>query len=69
MLVEDTDVRVKVLDAHPNAQALFAKAVDEYIDECEGGDQLKRLLDAIKFSQIGQVQAKFSELQIGMEHA
>lgn len=68
-LVEDTDVQIKILDAHPNAHALFAKAIGQYIDECEGGDELKRLLDAIEFSQISQIQTRFSELQIGMEDA
>ena len=68
-LVEDTDVQIRFLDAHPNAHALFAKAIGQYIDECEGGDELKRLLDAIEFSQISQIQARFSELQIGMEDA
>lgn len=68
VLAEDTDVQIKTLDAHPDAPAFFGKAIDQYIDERHGAEDLKRLVEGIEFSQMNQVQRRFSELQIGMEH-
>ncbi|MBI5250744.1 MAG: hypothetical protein HY912_14735 [Desulfomonile tiedjei] len=68
VLVDDTDVQIKTLDAHRDAPAFFGKAIDQYIDQCDGATDIKKLLDSIKYGQINQVQTRFSELDIGMEN-
>jgi len=62
-------IRIKLLDAHHNAPALFSKAIDEYVDEHEGGEDLKTQLKAIDFAIMQNVHKNFSEQQIGMEDA
>jgi len=66
----DTDIKIKTLDAHISAPAFFGKAINQYIDEV-GGERtdIKERLNSINYSQIKQVQMKFSELEIGMENA
>jgi hypothetical protein len=64
----EIEVQVKLLDAHPMAPALFDKALDQYVDECEGGDDLKARLHGIEFSTIGQVKTRFSDKEIGMRN-
>jgi hypothetical protein len=68
VIVKDTDIYIKTLNAHSNAAAFFAKAKDRYVDECEGGKDIKDHLDSIKFSQINDVRTKFSDLEIGMDN-
>src|SRR5690606_36438139 len=67
VLVDDTDVSIKTLDADAKAAAYFSKARDQYIEECGGGVDLRQRLDAIQFGQIDDVRTKFSEIEIGME--
>jgi hypothetical protein len=67
VLVEDTDVFIKTLDAHPSAAAHFGKAKDQYVEEYDGGTEISERLNAIEFAQINDVRTKFSELQLGME--
>ncbi|MCY0853230.1 hypothetical protein [Cupriavidus sp. D39] len=67
ILVDDTDVRIKILDTHPNAAALFGKAKDQYVDEYSGGPDIRDRLNSIDFSQINDVRTKFSELELGMD--
>jgi hypothetical protein len=69
VLVDDTDVHVKTLQPHPSAHAYFKKAIDQYIDECDGTDDIRERLTSIQYSQINQVKTVFSELDIGMENA
>jgi hypothetical protein len=68
VLVGDTDVHVKTLDPHPNAAAFFEKAKDQYVDEYEGGPEIRDRLNTIKFAQINDVRTKFSELELGMQN-
>jgi len=68
VLTGETEVQIKTLDSASNAAAYFGKAVDQYIDECEGSPEMKKQLKAIKYGQINHVQTKFSELEIGMEN-
>lgn len=68
VLVDDTDVYVKTLDPHPNAAAFFGKAKDQYVDEYEGGTEIRNRLNAIQFAQINDVRTKFSELELGMQN-
>ena len=69
VLVEDTDVHIKILDPHPGAAALFSKAKDQYVEEYEGGTEIRERLNAIQFGQINDVRTKFSELELGMQNA
>lgn len=68
VIVKDTDIYIKTLNAHSNAAAFFAKAKDRYVDECKGGKDIKDHLNSIKFSQINDVRTKFSDLEIGMDN-
>jgi len=68
VLVEDTDVFIRTLDADSMAAAYFTKAKDQYVEEYGGGTEIKSLLDAIQFGQINDVRTKFSELELGMDN-
>ena len=68
VLVEDTDVHIRILDPHPGAVALFSKAKDQYVEEYEGGAEIRERLNAIQFGQINDVRTKFSELELGMQN-
>lgn len=67
VLVDDTDVFLKTLDAHPSAAAYFGKAKDQYVEEYDGGADIRDRLNSIQFMQINNVRTSFSELQLGME--
>lgn len=67
VLVDDTDVFVKMLDQHFNAAALFSKAKDQYVEEYMGGVGTRDRLNTIQFAQINNVYTKFSELELGMQ--
>lgn len=68
VLVNDTDVMIKILDPDPSAHSFFKKAIDQYGDLCDGGPELRDRLNSITFNQINQVQTKFSILEIGMNY-
>jgi hypothetical protein len=68
VLVEDTDVFIRTLDADPMAAAYFSKAKDQYVEEYGGGSEIKERLNAIQFGQINDVRTKFSEIELGMDH-
>jgi hypothetical protein len=61
------DIHVKILDSDGSAQAMFGKAVDQYLDEFKGGPDWKQKLERIAFNQMSHVKIRFSELEIGME--
>jgi len=69
VLVEDTDVFLKVLDQDRNAAAFFSKAKDQYVEDYMGGTDTRDILNAIQFAQINDVRTKFSELELGMQNA
>jgi hypothetical protein len=68
VLVDDTDVFIKILDPHPNAVALFEKAKGQYVDEYMGGAEITGRLNSIQFAQINNVRTKFSEVELGMQN-
>jgi len=68
ILDEGTDIQIKSLDPHPSSAAHFNKAIDQYIDEIHGTEETIKILTSIKYSQINQVQTKFSAIEIGMEN-
>lgn len=67
VLVKDTDVFIKTLDAHPSAAAHFSKAKDQYVEGYEGGADISERLNAIQFAQINNVRTRFSDIELGME--
>lgn len=67
VLVQDTDIFLKTLDAHPSAAAFFGKAKDLYVEEYKGGANIRDMLNSIQFTQMNSVLTRFSELQLGME--
>ena len=67
ILVEDTEVYIRMLDPDPQAAAFFDKAKSQYVDEVDGGEEIKKCLDSIVYGQINDVRTKFSEIELGME--
>ena len=65
----DTEVQIKTVDPHPNSHTLFGKAIDQYIYDNNAGEDLKKRLEKIGFSEINNLHLKFSAEQIGMEDA
>jgi len=63
------DIKVRALDPDPNSAAYFKRAVDEYIANFKGGDEITTLLQTIDYRQIEQVHRTFSEVEIGMHNA
>jgi len=68
VLTGPTDVQIKTLGADSSASALFGKAVDEYVDQCDSSDEIRNRLEAIEYSEIRQFTTRFSELEIGMDN-
>lgn len=69
ILGDDTEVHIKTVDPDPGSHSRFARAIDQYVDEHDAGEDLKTMLDAITFSEISNLRVKFSEQQIAMEDA
>lgn len=68
VLVKGTDVRVRMLAPHTNATAHFAKAVDEYLDACHGGEEIRAQMKSMTCTTMQNVVSVFSEVEIGMDH-
>jgi hypothetical protein len=68
ILTNDNDIHIKILNPQPNADPFFQKAIDQYIDQCDGAMALKDRLKALNFSHINTVRTKLSEIQIGMDY-
>jgi len=68
VLVDETEVYIKILDPNPGAAAFFGKAKDQYVEEYEGGPEIRDRLNAIQFGQINNVRTKFSELELGIDN-
>jgi len=66
VIVPGENVRIKTLFAQQEAPAVFRKAVDEYVDECDKSPDIKNRLDAIDFSEIRDVHTRFSQIELGM---
>lgn len=67
VLVDETDIYLKTLDAHPSASAFFDKAKDQYVEEYEGGPDIRDRLNTIAFAQINDVRTKFSEAELSRQ--
>lgn len=67
VLVDETDIYLKTLDAHPSASAFFDKAKDQYVEEYEGGPDIRDRLNTIVFAQINDVRTKFSEAELSRQ--
>ena len=63
------DIRIRTLDPDPNSAAYFKRAIDEYIANFKGGDEITALLQATDYRQIEKVHRTFSEIEIGMHNA
>jgi hypothetical protein len=68
VLVEPTKVLIKILDPDLMAPAVFKKALEQYLEECEESVEIKERLETIEYSSITQVQTKFYEIEIGMNN-
>ncbi|WP_266157571.1 hypothetical protein [Dyella silvatica] len=64
---KNTDVRVRMLSPHVNAPAHFAKAIDEYIESCGGGEEVRILLKSVACTTMTNIATVFSEIEIGMD--
>jgi hypothetical protein len=67
MLQPGTDIKIRTLDPDPNAAAFFTRAVQEYTENYEGGDEIAALLTAIDYRQMNQVHRTFSPIEVGMK--
>lgn len=67
VITSDNEVTIRILDPHPNATAFFAKAKDQYIDDYEGGEDIRARLNAIQFGQLNDVRTKFSEAELSRQ--
>lgn len=68
VLVEDTDIHIKIYQPHENAHSCFEKAIHQYIEQCQGGQTIEARLKSIKFEKLEAIHHQFSLLQIGMKH-
>jgi hypothetical protein len=70
LLAPDTEVTVKVLDAVPNAPAIFQHAIHRYLGELGSSDtaELADRIKAIRYSKMTQVVSTFSTVEIGMDY-
>jgi hypothetical protein len=67
MVKEGVAIRIRVVDSAENAVANFQRAVEEYIENYDGGDsELASLLRAVTYDLIPQVKSQFSLEKIGM---
>ncbi|HWR17214.1 MAG TPA: hypothetical protein VN577_20465 [Terriglobales bacterium] len=64
---QGVNIVVCALEPHQEANALFVKAIDDYILRYEGGEEISNLLKAITFESITQVRRAFSTSEIGMK--
>jgi hypothetical protein len=69
MVRPGTDIKIRTLDPDPNSAAYFKRAIDEYIANFKGGDEITALLQATDYRQIEKVHRTFSEIYIGMHNA
>jgi hypothetical protein len=67
VLVDDTDIHLKTLDAHPSASTFFDKAKGQYVEEYEGGPGISDRLNTIVFAQINNARTKFSEAELSRQ--
>jgi len=61
------EVSIRVLEPDSNAVAYFGKAKDQYIQEYDGGQEFKKILDAIDFGRIESVRTDFCELELSRQ--
>lgn len=64
----EVDIKVRTLDPDPNAAANFDRAVSEYIETYEGGEEIAHLLKAIQYQRINTIHTSFSDTDVGMIH-
>jgi len=64
---EGTDILVCALMPSIESNALFVKAIDDYILRYDGGDELTLMLKAIRYRSMTQVRRAFSTTEIGMD--
>lgn len=67
VIKSDNEVSIRILNPHDNAISNFAKAKDEYIEACDGGDDMRIVLNAIQFDHLNNILTKFSEKAISRD--
>ena len=67
MVKEGVTIRIRAVDSSENAHSNFKRAVEEYIENYDGGEsELASLLKAVTYDLISQVKSQFSLEKIGM---
>lgn len=61
------EVTIRILDPHPNSSPNFNKAKDQYIEGYEGGEEFRKLLDAIDIGKLEHVRTDFCELELSRQ--
>jgi len=68
MVKPGVDIRIRTLEPDGNSAAHFERAIDEYRDNFQGGDEIAGLLSSIDYRQLHQVHRSFSQVEIGMNN-
>jgi hypothetical protein len=67
MVKQGVAIAIRTFDVNENAPAHFKRAVDEYIENYEGGNDFAALLRSISFDLMPQIKSHFSQELIGMK--
>lgn len=61
------EVTIRILDPHPNSSPNFNKAKDQYIEGYEGGEEFRKLLDAIDIGKLEDVRTEFCDKELSRQ--
>jgi hypothetical protein len=66
MIKVGVDIKIRTLEPDPASASIFQRAIEEYIDNCGGGDEIATILKKIDYRQMDQVFRSFSQIEVGM---
>jgi len=67
VIKSNQEVAIRILDPHPNSSPNFCKAKDQYIADYEGGEEFRKIIDAIDFGKLENVRTDFCELELSRQ--
>lgn len=67
VITGETEVTIRLLDANPIASANFSKAKDQYVDNYDGGEEIREILNDIDFGKLEHVRTSFCELELSRQ--
>jgi hypothetical protein len=69
MVRPGTDIKIRTLEPDKDSAAFFNRAIQEYIENSDGGTEYAALLSRISYRQLNQIHRSFSSIEVGMRHA